>query len=473
MGPPPPEADNKAEEPELHITVHPHRRRVSDDESPKPSPRRNTPPGVGPPSPEAEEAEHHIAVHRHHSISDEKSPGPSPKWQPLPGMGHPSPEEDKKGDKAELHITVHQHRRRVSDDKSPKPSPKRPPPSLFKKHKSQAVPMFVAANVVLFVVAMWINNCPRNSDNCVGEVFLGRFAFQSLKENPLLGPSGATLQRLGALEMKKLVEKHQIWRLFTCQWLHAGVVHIFANMLSLVLVGIRLEEEFGPVKIGLLYVISGVGGSLLSSLFIRSTISVGASGALFGLLGGMLSELLTNWTIYENKLLALSILMLIITMNLAMGILPHVDNFAHGGGFFTGFLLGFIILIRPQYAWVKQKHFPSSYKANMTPSQPKYKPYQFVYLGISLAILITGFVVGLVLLLRGVDGNEHCSWCHYLSCMPTPLWKCKSMQAYCESNITDDKLNLKCLSNGKNAAYMWTGGNSTSVLEQLCSQLCN
>lgn len=56
-----------------------------------------------------------------------------------------------------------------------------------------------------------------------------------------------------------------------------------------------------PVRIGLLYVISGFGGSLLSSLFIQSSISVGASGALFGLLGSMLSELITNWTIYANK----------------------------------------------------------------------------------------------------------------------------------------------------------------------------
>lgn len=57
------------------------------------------------------------------------------------------------------------------------------------------------------------------------------------------------------------------------------------------------------VLIGLLYVISGFGGSLLSALFIQSNISVGASSALFGLLGAMLSELITNWTIYANKVL--------------------------------------------------------------------------------------------------------------------------------------------------------------------------
>lgn len=57
------------------------------------------------------------------------------------------------------------------------------------------------------------------------------------------------------------------------------------------------------MRIGIIYIVSGVGGSVLSSLFIQNNISVGASGALFGLLGAMLSELFTNWTIYSNKVL--------------------------------------------------------------------------------------------------------------------------------------------------------------------------
>lgn len=55
------------------------------------------------------------------------------------------------------------------------------------------------------------------------------------------------------------------------------------------------------MRIGVIYLVSGFGGSVLSSLFIQNNISVGASGALFGLLGAMLSELFTNWTIYTNK----------------------------------------------------------------------------------------------------------------------------------------------------------------------------
>jgi membrane associated rhomboid family serine protease len=53
--------------------------------------------------------------------------------------------------------------------------------------------------------------------------------------------------------------------------------------------------------VGLVYLVSGFGGSVLSVLFIRKGVSVGASGALFGLLGAMLSELITNWSIYTNR----------------------------------------------------------------------------------------------------------------------------------------------------------------------------
>ena len=90
------------------------------------------------------------------------------------------------------------------------------------------------------------------------------------------------------------MQEHQGWRLLTCIWLHAGVAHLLANMISLVLIGLRLEQQFGygmhscrnltppglsrtmsdldlhsrflTVRIGIIYLVSGVGGSVLSSL---------------------------------------------------------------------------------------------------------------------------------------------------------------------------------------------------------------
>ncbi|MBA0700831.1 hypothetical protein Goari_020376, partial [Gossypium aridum] len=49
----------------------------------------------------------------------------------------------------------------------------------------------------------------------------------------------------------------------------------------------------------------------------------------------------------------------IIVLNLAVGVLPHIDNFANIGGFFTGFLLGFVLLVRPQSGWIKPQHRPA------------------------------------------------------------------------------------------------------------------
>ncbi|RXH84629.1 hypothetical protein DVH24_032913 [Malus domestica] len=179
------------------------------------------------------------------------------------------------------------------------------------------------------------------------------------------GVAANPLEKMGALDVQRVVHRHQGWQLISFMWLHAGVFHMLANMLSLVFIGIRLEQEFGFVRIGFLYLMSGFGGSLLSALIIQYGISVGASGALFGLLGSMLSELISNWTMYVNKyvhdpfdltvsdfypqLAALLTLLFIIIINLAVGILPHVDNFAHIGGFVSGFLLGFLFLIRPQF----------------------------------------------------------------------------------------------------------------------------
>ena len=61
----------------------------------------------------------------------------------------------------------------------------------FKKWVSWMVPGFVLANIVVFVITMFINDCPKNSVSCVAG-FLGRFSFQPMKENPLLGPSSST-----------------------------------------------------------------------------------------------------------------------------------------------------------------------------------------------------------------------------------------------------------------------------------------
>ncbi|GFY81929.1 RHOMBOID-like protein 3 [Actinidia rufa] len=180
---------------------------------------------------------------------------------------------------------------------------------------------------------------------------------------------------------------------------HSPRAAIWLQYVALVLVIEIVIEPFvvkNLLRIGIIYLLSGFGGSILSSLFIKNSVSVGASGALFGLLGAMLSELITNWTIYSNKAAALLTLVVVLVINLGIGILPRVDNFAHIGGFLTGFLLGFVLLPRPRFGWMERQNLPADVR----------------------------FTVGLVMLFRGVNANDHCHWCHYLSCVPTDKWKC-------------------------------------------------
>ncbi|XP_059458677.1 RHOMBOID-like protein 5 [Corylus avellana] len=265
---------------------------------------------------------------------------------------------------------------------------------------SWLVPLIFAANFTIFAYTMYVNDCPAHTgeDRCLLGTYLGRFSFQPLRENPLLGPSTTTLIQLGGLEKKLVVEKDEGWRLLSCMWLHVGVVHLIANMLSLLFIGIRLEQEFGFVRIGVLYLLSGFGGSLLSALNSKSSISVGASGALFGLLGAMLSELLTNWTIYANKCAALVTLVVIIALNLAVGFLPRVDNSAHIGGFVSGFLLGFILLVRPQFGFVSRKYIPPGYDIKRI---PRHKWYQYLFWISALLLLIVGYGYCCVMLFKG------------------------------------------------------------------------
>lgn len=82
---------------------------------------------------------------------------------------------------------------------------------------------------------------------------------------------------------------------------------------------------------------------------------------------------------------ALLTLLVIIVINLAVGILPHVDNFAHIGGFLTGFLLGFVMLMRPQFGWIERHNLPPASQVTS-----KHKVYQYVLCVLSLVLLIVG-----------------------------------------------------------------------------------
>ncbi|XP_042502867.1 RHOMBOID-like protein 5 [Macadamia integrifolia] len=300
----------------------------------------------------------------------------------------------------DIETAIHGSHHRLS---VPSSRPICPPPP--KPWFSWFVPLIFMIDSMLFVYTMYVNNCPATTDGdrCLFSDSLGRFSFQPLSENRMFGPSANTLILVGGLQPKLVVKEGEGWRLLSCMWLHGGLIHLLANMISLLFIGVRLEQEFGFLKIGLLYVFSGLGGSLSSAIRLQSNVSVGASGALFGLLGAMLSELIMNWTIYSNKCAALSSLLLIVAINMAVGYIPGVDMSAHIGGFVSGFLLGFILLVRPQFGWVNHKYIPPGYDLKRV--KPKFNVYQYLLWITSMITLISGYIVGLVKLYSGPTTN--------------------------------------------------------------------
>ncbi|KQJ99263.1 RHOMBOID-like protein 2 [Brachypodium distachyon] len=283
------------------------------------------------------------------------------------------------------------------------------------------VPYVICVCVSVFSIVMYVNDCPGNTPgaaaSCVAAGF-GRVSFQPIHENPLLGPSYATLEKMGALDWAKVVHGHQISRLFTCFWVHAGLIHLFVTQLSLCSFGVRFEQQFGFLRIVIIYLLSGLGGSVLSALFLPAgSVSVGASGPVLGLIGAMVSEIAINWNAYSNRKPALAILGLIAVINMVMGIFPHTDNFTNIGGFLTGFLLGFLVLADP----ARIGFLPQS----RTSEQPKYKSYHYAVFGASLLLLLVGFAVALTVLFEGKNGGGGGGGL-FLNCVPTSGWKCSS-----------------------------------------------
>ncbi|KAF9612267.1 hypothetical protein IFM89_038837 [Coptis chinensis] len=151
--------------------------------------------------------------------------------------------------------------------------------------------------------------------------------------------SSCSLDKMGALQLELLIQQYQMWRLFTPPWLHAGIINLVVNLSSVIFVGVHLEQEFGSWRIGLVYILAAFVGSLTAALFIKNNPAVTSSGALFGLLGAMLSALIRNWKLYSDKPSALVTLFFLAMVTFSVGFLPHVDNW----GFVSGILLGLVL----------------------------------------------------------------------------------------------------------------------------------
>jgi membrane associated rhomboid family serine protease len=138
----------------------------------------------------------------------------------------------------------------------------------------------------------------------------------------------------------------QWWRLVTSLFLHGSILHLAFNMIALWQVGQLVERLFGSLRFTALYLIAGVCGSLASVMWNAHVNSVGASGAIFGIVGGLLAFMRR-----ENSGVPPTVvqdlrgsLLPFLVFNLAAGFLyPHTDNAAHIGGLAGGWLAGHLL----------------------------------------------------------------------------------------------------------------------------------
>lgn len=145
-----------------------------------------------------------------------------------------------------------------------------------------------------------------------------------------------TALKMGA-NFAPLIRQGEIWRVITYMFLHASLLHLIVNMYSLYALGASVENFLGRWKFIVVYLVSGICGGLLSAATGSNTISVGASGAIFGLAGALL-YFGYHYRTYLGEAIKKQIIPIIL-INLLIGyLIAGIDNFGHIGGLIGGIL---------------------------------------------------------------------------------------------------------------------------------------
>lgn len=158
--------------------------------------------------------------------------------------------------------------------------------------------------------------------------------------------------RFGAMYEPLILEQHEYYRFLTSCFLHFGIEHLVNNMLVLFVVGGNLERALGHIRYLLFYLLAGIGANLVSFFWGLQTadfvISAGASGAIFGVVGGLI------WAVVRNRgrlgELSLQQMLIMAVLSIYLGMSEGgVDNAAHIGGLLCGFLLA-VLLYHPKHS---------------------------------------------------------------------------------------------------------------------------
>ena len=184
-------------------------------------------------------------------------------------------------------------------------------------------------------VAILILNIVFFAAELMGTIQSGQFGGLSI----LWGMNGETLYRLGANDRLSISLLHEWYRLITAMFLHGGLIHIGFNMMVFLDLGPIVEEVYGSARYLFLYVVMGAASFAVSAL--AGHFSLGASGAILGLVGLMIAITTRRSGAYMRELRS-RLISWVVTI-FVMGLLftgMRTDNWAHAGGLAAGFVLG-------------------------------------------------------------------------------------------------------------------------------------
>ena len=158
--------------------------------------------------------------------------------------------------------------------------------------------------------------------------------------------TGNLLYNVGELDAAAVLLRREYGRIIYSMFLHAGIDHLFNNMVILFFLGAMIEKVTGHIQLLLIYLLSGIGANICSLLYkvmtMDSMASVGASGAIFGLDGVLLAWILLDRQAMPDVTPRRVLLMIV--LSLYSGFTAHnIDNAAHVGGLLTGFAVGALL----------------------------------------------------------------------------------------------------------------------------------
>lgn len=161
--------------------------------------------------------------------------------------------------------------------------------------------------------------------------------------------TGDLLYNIGGFSPAAFLGAGEFYRVFSAMFLHADIYHLVNNMLLLAGLGFMLEPELGHIRFFVLYLVSGLGGQVVSLAYKLLTggwyvDSIGASGAVFGLVGVLLAMTLCFAGRMQN--VTWQRVAVVVIYSIYSGIQSaNIDNAAHVGGFLTGLLLGLFVCL--------------------------------------------------------------------------------------------------------------------------------